>query len=59
MQKNAGLIAELERRARNAPTIAEGQRLQLEADRLRLNTTTGHAPAQSLRSAAGGDEQAP
>ena len=59
MEKNAGLIAELERRARNAPTIAEGQRLQLEADRLRLNTTTGYAPSQSLRFAGGRGEQTP
>ena len=49
MDKNAGLIAELERRARNAPTLAEGQRLQLEADRLRHNADTDHAPAESLR----------
>lgn len=35
MRKNAGLIAELERRARAAPSLAEGQRLQLEAERLR------------------------
>ena len=52
MDKNAGLIAELERRAQNAPTMAEGQRLQLEADRLRRNADTDHAPADSLRFAA-------
>ncbi len=35
MRKNAGLITELEQRARAASTLAEGQRLQLEAERLR------------------------
>ena len=35
MQNKAGRIAELERRARAATTLAEGQRLQLEAERLR------------------------
>lgn len=45
MDKNAGLIAELERRARNAGTLAEGQRLYLEAAQLRRGAHGGEAPA--------------
>jgi phosphoglycerate-specific signal transduction histidine kinase len=35
MEKNAELIAELERRARSTDSLAEGQRLFMEAARLR------------------------
>lgn len=46
MDKNAGLIAELERRAQNAGTLAEGQRLMLEAAQLRRGGHVGEAPAE-------------
>ncbi len=39
MDKISGLISELERRGRDAPTLAEGQRLFMEAARLRREQT--------------------
>ncbi len=44
MHKNADLIADLERRARSAPSLAEGQRLFLEAAQLRRTDRTGAPP---------------
>lgn len=48
MDKNAGLISELERRAQNAGSLAEGQRLYLEAAQLRRGRHDDEPPSTRL-----------
>ncbi|ONF95925.1 hypothetical protein [Sphingomonas jeddahensis] len=52
MRKKTAMIAELEQRARTASTLAEGQRLQMEAEQLRQQQQAGGWNWLNLRFAA-------